>query len=207
MEKTKPNHYIVNTDQELLLHLFHQLEDAGYQTLPELEEKILQLKLYSFSDLFNYISGPACDQEIAVAIEEVADRLRLSAPKRNTVFTSSREVGNYLANKIVGHKQEEFWVLYIDNGNHIVAEKKISQGTLDRSLVHPRDVFRWAVLFNCASIIVAHNHPSGKMMPSQSDLKLTDDLIKIAGLMKINFLDHFILGKGHYLSMKENELF
>lgn len=201
------NHYQINTDKELFLQLLAQLEYLGINQIDELKKKIADLDFESFSDFFNFTSGPDCNAELAITAEELIDRLRLAEPTRKTVFTSSREVGNYLANKLTGRKQEEFWALYIDNSNHIVAEKKISQGTLDRSLVHPRDVFRWAVLFNCASIIVAHNHPSGKLIPSQSDFKMTKDLKQAAKLMKINFLDHFILGKGHYLSMKENELF
>lgn len=207
MEALKTDHYIVNTDQELLTQLLDELEEAGIKNFQELKKCLTRLQLNSFTDLFNYISGNDCNPQLAIAVEEVADRLRLSEPKREAIFTSSKEVGNYLACKLAGHKQEEFWALYLDNSNRIVAEKKISQGTLDRSIVHPRDVFRWAVLFNCANLIVAHNHPSGKLMPSQSDFNLTKDLKKASELMKINLLDHFILGKGHYLSMKENELF
>lgn len=198
---------MLDTDIELLGQLFSQLQKAGLSRLQDVEAKLIELKILTFNDLLNYISGPDCDLQLAAAIEEVIDRLRLSEPKRKPILMSSKEVGAYLSNKLVGHKQEEFWALYLDNGNRIIAEKKISQGTLDRSLVHPRDVFRWAVLFNCASIIAVHNHPSGKMTPSNSDLKLTENLRQSAKMMKIEFLDHFIVGKGRYFSMRENQLF
>lgn len=198
MKDLKTSRYDLRTDAELLSTLFSELNNLGINDLKTLEERIAKLQIHSFTDLLTYSSGSDCDPQIAVTIEELADRLRLAEPKREAVFTSSREVGNYLASKLVGHKQEEFWVLYLDNSNHIVAEKKISQGTLDRSLVHPRDVFRWAVLYNCASLMAVHNHPSGKLLPSQSDFKMTKDLQKIAELMKFNFLDHFIVGKNHY---------
>ena len=207
MKKEKANHYMLDTDRELFIDLLEKLQEEGIENLTDLANKIKELRLYSFTDLCNYISGPNCNNSIAQTIEELIDRLRLTEPKRDPFFTSSHEVGNYLVNKLTGRKQEEFWAFYIDNSNHIVAEKKISQGTLDRAIVHPRDVFRWACIFNCASIIIAHNHPSGKLLPSQNDFKVTKDLAKVANLMKINLLDHFILGKGHYLSMKENELF
>ncbi|RVU73867.1 MULTISPECIES: RadC family protein [Lactobacillus] len=207
MEILKSNHYIVNTDIEMVSQLFSYLEEVGITKLEDLEKQLLKLKVNSFNDLLNYTSGPDCEDELAIIVEEVIDRLRLSEPKRETIFTSSREVGHYLADKLAGHKQEEFWTLYLDNSSHIVAEKKISQGTLDKAIAHPRDVFRWAVVFNCAGMIVAHNHPSGKLLPSNSDFKMTRQLKEAAKMMKIDLLDHFIVGKGQYLSMKEHELF
>ena len=108
--------------------------------------------------------------------------------------------------KLVGHKQEELWALYIDNASHIIAEKKLFQGTLNRSVAHPREIFRWAVIYGCSGIFIAHNHPSGKLMPSSSDFELTEDLCQVAKMMKIDFLDHFIVGQGHYLSMREEKL-
>lgn len=207
MKIARLNHYLVNTDQEVLEELFKLLEESGIQSLSELLAKLKQLNITSFNELLTYTSGPDCDRQLAIAIEEVMERLRFSEASRDAVFTSSKEVGTYLADKLIGRKQEEFWALYLDNGNHIIAEKKLFQGTLDRSVAHPREIFRWAVIYGCSGIFVAHNHPSGKLLPSNSDFKLTRELKDAADLMKIDFLDHFIVGKGHYLSMKENELF
>lgn len=198
---------LIQTDCELLANLFWQLEERGISTLAGLEGEIRKRGINSFADLLNYTSGPACDDQIAVSMEELLDRLRLAEPQRKTILTSSKEVGDYLANKLVGRKQEEFWALYINNNNHIIAEKLISQGTLNKAIVHPRDVFRWAFLYGSAGIIVAHNHPSGLLVPSPSDLKMTRDLQKAAKLMRIDLLDHFIVGCNHYFSMRENELF
>lgn len=207
MKIARLNHYLVNTDQEVLEELFKLLEENGVQSLSELSQKLKQLNITSFNELLTYASGPDCDSQLAVAIEEVMDRLRFSEVNRDAIFTSSKEVGTYLADKLIGRKQEEFWALYLDNSNHIIAEKKLFQGTLDRSVAHPREIFRWAVIYGCSGIFVVHNHPSGKLLPSNSDFKLTSELKEAAKLMKIDLLDHFIVGKGHYLSMKENELF
>ncbi|MGQ5709155.1 JAB domain-containing protein [Lactobacillus sp. PSON] len=203
----KDNHYLVNTDQEVLLHLFKKLEEYGVITLSNLIQKMQKLDITSFNELLTYASGPDCDSELAIVIEEVIERLRLANVNRDAIFTSSKEVGTYLADKLAGRKQEEFWALYLDNSNRIIAEKKLFQGTLDRSVAHPREIFRWAVIYGCSGIFVVHNHPSGKLLPSNSDFKLTRELKQASDLMKIDFLDHFIVGKGHYLSMKENELF
>lgn len=207
MKIAKDNHYLVNTDQEVLLHLFKKLEEYGVITLSNLIQKMQKLDITSFNELLTYASGPDCDSELAIVIEEVIERLRLANVNRDAIFTSSKEVGTYLADKLAGRKQEEFWALYLDNSNRIIAEKKLFQGTLDRSVAHPREIFRWAVIYGCSGIFVVHNHPSGKLLPSNSDFKLTRELKQASDLMKIDFLDHFIVGKGHYLSMKENELF
>ncbi|MDF7638796.1 DNA repair protein RadC [Lactobacillus sp. ESL0791] len=207
MKIEKTNHYLVNTDTEVLFNLFAELEDKGITDLQQLKDQIISQHIESFSDLLVYTSGPTCDIKIAVTIEEIMERLRSAESNRETILTSSHEVGTYLADKLAGHKQEEFWAIYIDNSNHIVAEKMLFRGTLDKTVVHPREIFRWAMIYGCAALFVVHNHPSGRLLPSQSDLKLTRQLDKAAELMQIRLLDHFIVGKEKYLSLKERELF
>src|SRR5699024_12657545 len=142
---------------------------------------------------------------LAVTAEEVMDRLRMPSSKRKPVLTSSVEVGTYLAEKLVGHKQEELWALYVDNGNRIVAEKKIFQGTLNKSVAHPREIFRWAVIYDCSGIFIAHNHPSGKLMPSSNHFDLTKDLYRATKMMNIDLLHRFIVVQVQYMSMSETE--
>ena len=180
MLKRKPNHYFVKTDLELLTQLFEQLENKGIHTLQDLNVFLKNTGLNSFNDLLKFITSSECSDELAITAEAVLDRLRCASPKRKTILTSSIEVGTYLADKLIGHKQEELWALYIDNSNHIIAEKKLFQGTLNRSIAHPREIFRWAVIYGCSGIFIAHNHPSGKLTPSASDLELTESLRQAA---------------------------
>lgn len=201
------SHYFVNTDFELAMKLSDQIKDKGIDNFYELEKFLKDRKIVSFDDLLKFVTGPDCSSDIAIAAEELLDRLRMASPKRKTALTSSVELGTYLADKLAGHKQEELWALYIDNSNHIIAEKKLFQGTLNRSFAHPREIFRWAVIYGCSGIFIVHNHPSGKLTPSSSDFELTEDLFEAAKMMKIDFLDHFIVGQGRYLSMREEKLF
>ncbi|WP_297950404.1 RadC family protein [uncultured Lactobacillus sp.] len=207
MFKRKPNHYFVRTDLELLAQLFEQLENREIHTLRDLSFFLKNKKLNSFDNVVQFITSSECPAEISVTAEAVLDRLRSASPKRKLILTSSIEVGTYLADKLIGHKQEELWALYIDNSNHIIAEKKLFQGTLNRSVAHPREIFRWAVIYGCSGIFIAHNHPSGKLTPSASDLELTQNLYQAAEMMKIDFLDHFIVGQGQYLSLREKNCF
>jgi DNA repair protein RadC len=207
MEYIKSKNFCVDTDIELLCNLFKRLNKDGINQFDELIKKLTELNINSFSELLVYLSGTNCDDDLAIICEDLLERLRFAVPDREAILTSSNEVGMYLTDKLAGHQQEELWVLYIDNSNHIIAEKCLFRGTLDKSIAHPREIFRWAVIYACAGIFVVHNHPSGNLLPSSSDIKLTKSLISISQVMHIDFLDHFIVGKGKYLSLKEQQLF
>ena len=95
-------------------------------------------------------------------------------------------------------KQEYFVCLTLDGANRLIAKRIISIGTLTSSLVHPREVFADAITDRAASIIVAHNHPSGDLRPSQADYDITDRLQKAGELLGINLISHFILAKSGF---------
>jgi DNA repair protein RadC len=118
-------------------------------------------------------------------------------------FSSSSQVGLYLCDQLGSLLQERLLVLYLDAKNQLVGQKVISQGTLNKAIAHPRDIFRWAVIYNCAGMIVAHNHPSGHLAPSQQDLRLSQKLENLSQEMGISFWDHFIVSEQAYLSFRE----
>ncbi|HBF5866214.1 TPA: DNA repair protein RadC [Clostridioides difficile] len=103
--------------------------------------------------------------------------------------------------------REHFIVLGLSTNNKISVISTISIGTLNSSLVHPREVFKTAILSNCNKIIISHNHPSGNCTPSQEDKNITSRLINSGNLLGINILDHIIISDESYFSFKENELF
>ncbi|MFC4776460.1 DNA repair protein RadC [Paenibacillus sp. GCM10023252] len=100
-------------------------------------------------------------------------------------------------------KKEHFVCLFLNTKNHIVARETLSVGTLNASLVHPREVFRAAIKNSSASIICAHNHPSGDPTPSPEDIALTRRLVEAGELVGIEVLDHLIIGDGRFISLKE----
>ncbi|MFS0567533.1 JAB domain-containing protein, partial [Brevibacillus invocatus] len=100
--------------------------------------------------------------------------------------------------------REAFLLLCLSTKNEPVAIHLVSVGSLDSSIVHPREVFKAAILSNCSSVIVAHNHPSGDPTPSREDIEVTKRLQEAGELLGIPVLDHIILGhEGAYVSLKE----
>ena len=123
--------------------------------------------------------------------------------KNNTIkITSSKQVYEELK-KYYNKQQEYFLSLYLDGANHLIDTKVITIGTLNQSLVHPREVFSYAIEKRCASIIVAHNHPSGILKPSSEDIKITQRLEESGKLLGIELLDHVIFTKEGFYSFQE----
>ena len=98
-------------------------------------------------------------------------------------------------------------MLSLDTRNHLINCKPVSIGSLDSSIVHPREVFKEAISSTAASVIFAHNHPSGDPTPSKEDIKLTKRLAEVGEIMGINVLDHIIVCDKDFLSMKGEGLF
>lgn len=99
--------------------------------------------------------------------------------------------------------QEVFGILILNTKNKIVAVHEISRGTLNASIVHPREVFKPAILHNAAAIICFHNHPSGDLEPSRDDIETTKRLVEAGKIIGIEIFDHIIVGDDGYVSLKE----
>lgn len=99
--------------------------------------------------------------------------------------------------------QEVFGILILNTKNKIVAVHEISRGSLNTSVVHPREVFKPAILHNAAAIICFHNHPSGDTEPSRDDIEITKRLVEAGKIIGIEIFDHIIVGDDRYISLKE----
>lgn len=122
------------------------------------------------------------------------------------------DVTSILAAHAAARDTEAFWVLPLDTKNRLKSRPvRVSEGILDASLVHPREVFKEAIRMSCAAVILAHNHPSGDPHPSGEDLKVTRKLIEAGNIVDIAVLDHIILGqqtehRSGYMSLRESGL-
>jgi DNA repair protein RadC len=117
-------------------------------------------------------------------------------------ISSAKEVYDELS-PYKNKQQEYFLSLYLDGANNLIETKIITIGTLNQSLVHPREVFSYAIEKRCASIIVAHNHPSGILKPSSEDITVTQRLKEAGQILGIELLDHIIFTKDAFVSLKE----
>lgn len=121
---------------------------------------------------------------------------------------NSRDIYIYSKSLFLGKKQEYFYCLYFNNKQELIERKLLFMGTINRSTVHPREVFKEAYLTSASSIVCLHNHPSGDVKPSREDIIFTKALIDIGDINGIPLVDHIIVGDNSYYSFyEENNLF
>lgn len=119
------------------------------------------------------------------------------------IIKSPEDGADYLMEEMRSLKQEHLVVLFLNTKNEIIHKSTVFIGSLNASIVHPREIFREAVKRSSASIIVGHNHPSGDPTPSQEDIHVTRRLAEAGKIMGIDMLDHLIIGNNRFISLKE----
>ncbi len=141
-----------------------------------------------------------------VAAFELMRRLPTSDGNLKPTFRTPNDVVNRFGPRLRDLKHEEFWVLLLNAANHLLRDVKISSGTLDSSLVHPRECFHDAIKEKAASVIFLHNHPSGNAEPSREDLSITKQLVEAGKVLGIPVHDHIIIAGGGFTSFAERGL-
>lgn len=142
---------------------------------------------------------------ILLALIEISKRMNQNINSlNNVIFKTPDLIYDFFKEPLAHEMQENFYCIYLDKHKRIISYKLLFKGTLDRSLVHPREIFKEAYLLSASSIICVHNHPSGILNPSNEDLYLTKSLINIGNIMGIEINDHIIIGKNGYYSFFEN---
>ncbi|MBI4635908.1 MAG: DNA repair protein RadC [Candidatus Rokubacteria bacterium] len=138
-----------------------------------------------------------------VATFELTRRLRARPLGARTVLSTPAEVYAAFAPLMEDLKREVFRVALLDAQNGLLRDRVVSEGTLSASLVHPREVFKPAILESASSVILLHNHPSGDPTPSREDIRLTRQLVECARLLDLRIHDHVIVGRGRFVSLAE----
>jgi DNA repair protein RadC len=146
--------------------------------------------------------GRAKAARLAAAFE-LTRRLRARTPGVRTALGSPAEVYAAFGPLMEDLKREVFRVALLDAQNGLLRDVIISEGTLSASLVHPREVFKPAILESAASVILLHNHPSGDPTPSREDIRLTRQLVECAQLLDLRIHDHVVIGRGRFISLAE----
>ncbi|MBM7038290.1 RadC family protein [Vibrio ulleungensis] len=137
------------------------------------------------------------------AVAELMRRQLSETLTRGDALCSPEQSKLFLMSILRGREREAFYVLYLDNQNRMISYEMLFEGTLDSASVYPREVVSRALECSAASILVAHNHPSGLAEPSQADRRITERLINALRLVDIRLLDHFVIGDGEVVSFAE----
>jgi len=146
--------------------------------------------------------GPAKAIQLKAGIE-LGRRMANSRLNDPVTIRSPHDAADILTEQLRYLQKEHFVCLFLNTKNHVIAQETLSMGSLNASIVHPREVFRAAIKSSSASIICAHNHPSGDPTPSPEDIALTSRLIQAGEIVGIDVLDHLIIGDSSFVSMKE----
>ncbi len=164
------------------------------------------LKDLNINSLSNFKGIGTVKKVELLATIELGRRMYLENFKEKKKYTDPNYI--YLDNKYLFYslKQEYFYVFYLDTKKNLIERKLLFMGTIDRSLVHPREVFKNAYLASASSFICMHNHPSGDVIPSKADVELTNTLLEIGRIQGIELLDHIIVSDINYFSFYENHL-
>jgi DNA repair protein RadC len=142
------------------------------------------------------VKGIGRDKAIALkAAFTLAKRMAEEMRRESPALDTPERVADFLREDNRFFDVEHLQILLLNTRRRLIRIDRISQGTLDSILVHPREVFKSAITANAAAVVLAHNHPSGDPTPSEQDIKVTRDLIRAGQLLKIDVLDHVILGK------------
>lgn len=198
------------SNEELLAIIFktgtkgNSAKDLGSELLSKVEsiKKLNNINLEFLKKFKGIGVSKACNLLAAI---ELGKRINSEVDSlRNIKLTSANLVYKYYKDKIGEKKQEYFYAVYLDTGKKIIGDKLLFIGTINYSLVHPREIFKEAYLLGASAIICVHNHPGGNPLPSKQDFEITNNLIEASKILGIKFLDHIIICKNKYYSFLEN---
>jgi len=141
-----------------------------------------------------------------LAALELNKRVSAYALKKRLKITSPNDVCNIFMDELRYDKKEKFIIVLLNTKSEIISKELISIGNLNSSIVHPREVYKYAIKKSAASVLFIHNHPSGNPDPSKNDKNITRRLTEVGEIIGINVVDHIIIGNNRYFSFKENNL-
>lgn len=138
-----------------------------------------------------------------LAAFELGKRVHKEAFELKRKLHTPESIFDYVKDSLEMKTQEHLIALYLNTKGELITKKTLFIGSLNSSLIHPREIFKYAVLHSAATIIICHNHPSGDPTPSASDIEITKIIHKNGKMMDIELLDHIIIGRDRYFSFKE----
>ena len=178
----------------------NSVKDIANLVLKKIESinNLENININTFSDISGL--GKVKTIELMAAIELGRRIFLMKNNNKNIIYNNPNIIYENNIYLFKGKKQEYFYCLYLDNRNNLIERKLLFMGTINRSIVHPREIFKEAYLVSASKIICMHNHPTGDITPSMEDIRLTKSLIEIGKLQGISIADHLIMGDNSYYS-------
>lgn len=197
------------TDAELIAILIgsgNKLEsavDLSKRILAHYENSLYKLGQASIQELSQFNGIGEAKAISIIAGLELGLRRKEASVEKITQINSSTDVFNYMHQDFAHLHHEEFWILLLNRANQILGKSLISKGGQAGTVADPKIIFKIALQHNAASIILMHNHPSGNLKPSNSDLKITQDMVASGQLLSLQVIDHLIFSNNAYFSFKD----
>jgi DNA repair protein RadC len=200
------------------LHDYEMLELILFRAIPRRDVKSLAKELLEkFGSLAEVIAAPVARLkevgglgEAAITdlkiVHAAANRLLRGAVQRRQVLSSWSNVLDYCRAAMGFESKEHFRILFLDKGNHLIADEQHQTGTVDHTPVYPREVVKRALELSATAVILVHNHPSGDPTPSRADIDMTRAIVEVARPLGIAVHDHLIVGKDGHASLKALKL-
>src|SRR3989339_1109932 len=184
---------VVNISQKLI---------RAYSSL----DKLSEVSIEELKEIKGLGMAKACQLKACFEISKRLEKEVSLSKNKNVIIKSPKDLYPLFKEKIINFHKEYFMVASLDNRNKIISVDVVSIGTLNSSLIHPRETFEVAIRNHAAGIIICHNHPSGELKPSEDDLVITQNLVKAGELLGIEVADHLIITKDGLFSFKEEKI-
>jgi len=180
--------------------------DLAKTILNSSKDNLIELSKLSVTDLMKFKGIGQAKAISIIAALELGKRRRSEDVLERGKIISSRDAFEVFQGILSDSQYEEFWMLLLNKANKIIKKINISEGGISGTVADPKKIFKLALENNATSIILSHNHPSGNIQPSDSDLKLTKKLVDAGKLLDISVLDHVIIGDEKYYSFADENM-
>lgn len=180
--------------------------DLARKILSKDNRGLISLRDTTLQELMQTNGVGQCKAAQILAAIEIGKRINYREALGKVKVNDPSTIANLYMDEMRYLQKEHFRIVLLDTKNQIIVTEEISIGTLNASIVHPRDVFKAAIKRNSNAMILIHNHPSGDPTPSNEDINITNRLIDAGNLIGIKVLDHIIIGDNRYISFKEKNL-
>ncbi len=181
--------------------------DLSKRILQSLNNNLSELAKLTVKDLMQFKGIGEAKAISIIAALELGRRRKDSEPEKRVKITDSQTAFDVIYPHLGDLNHEEFWVIFLNRANAVIGKQNISKGGVSGTVVDPKVVFKMAVQFPASGIILAHNHPSGNLKPSQADHQLTRKLKEAGKALDIPVLDHLIIGERDYFSFVDEGVF